>query len=264
MFEFLREHYPCINFSLPTQESLENELDGVTSPRRLSERSLAESVLNPVIAKAVADFEKYKPDFQNSSPTAQHQESKERWENEARYRRTSGGTNPPDWPKRRAVVYDRDQGRCRRCGRELELIRCHIHHVKRRSEGGDHSLDNLVTLCRDCHTLMAGHETLRSIRPYVISGTGKIHVPGCYSARGGSRVWGALPRLCAEGYGTCARCKPWTWHESALSKWTPRIRKELYSLIEQTYPRVTLHALLTAQGPGATPRNHQEDFTHMH
>lgn len=50
--------------------------------------------------------------------------------------------------KHAATVRERDGHRCRVCGSTNEL---HVHHIRYRSQGGDHSPSNLVTLCRVCH-----------------------------------------------------------------------------------------------------------------
>ena len=63
---------------------------------------------------------------------------------------------PPDWEKRRAKVFERDEYECQGCGENVEHIdndSLHAHHITPISEGGGHSLTNLVTLCGDCHTL---------------------------------------------------------------------------------------------------------------
>ncbi len=45
-------------------------------------------------------------------------------------------------------VFERDGGRCTSCRTEDNL---HYHHVKRFSEGGQHSVANLRLLCNICH-----------------------------------------------------------------------------------------------------------------
>ena len=50
---------------------------------------------------------------------------------------------------RRREAWERDDGKCRRCGRPAE----HCHHKKYRSHGRDDSLDNLDSLCSECHEL---------------------------------------------------------------------------------------------------------------
>jgi len=68
---------------------------------------------------------------------------------------------PPFWGYLRDVVLKRDNGRCQvsGCPSRLEL---HIHHIKPVSEGGEHSPDNLVSLCDFHHALEPekGHERI--------------------------------------------------------------------------------------------------------
>lgn len=63
---------------------------------------------------------------------------------------------PPDWQKRRRTVFERDDFSCQICaftsppGEETNKP-LHAHHQTKISDGGGHGLDNLVTLCEDCH-----------------------------------------------------------------------------------------------------------------
>ncbi len=45
----------------------------------------------------------------------------------------------------------RDGGKCLLCKYDLVV---HIHHIKPRAEGGRNALDNLITLCPNCHALV--------------------------------------------------------------------------------------------------------------
>ena len=45
-------------------------------------------------------------------------------------------------------VLERDEWRCQKCG-SLENLQ--VHHKIKRSQLGNESLDNLVTLCASCH-----------------------------------------------------------------------------------------------------------------
>ena len=51
-------------------------------------------------------------------------------------------------------VLQRDGWRCQMCGR---MERLEIHHRKFRSQSGDDSEENLVTLCAKCHGLIHLH-----------------------------------------------------------------------------------------------------------
>lgn len=66
---------------------------------------------------------------------------------------------PSDWDSRRKKVYRRDEFTCQHCGAkggtqgDTEL---HAHHIVPKSRGGSHHLNNLVTVCRDCHKAIHG------------------------------------------------------------------------------------------------------------
>jgi 5-methylcytosine-specific restriction endonuclease McrA len=48
----------------------------------------------------------------------------------------------------RRKVLNRDGWRCQACGSASKL---QIHHLQFRSALGHHAMDNLITLCDDCH-----------------------------------------------------------------------------------------------------------------
>ena len=61
------------------------------------------------------------------------------------------GTREPE--RMRRLALDRDDWRCTRCESPVDL---EVHHVQPLAEGGPAlALDNLQTLCADCH--MAAH-----------------------------------------------------------------------------------------------------------
>lgn len=58
-----------------------------------------------------------------------------------------------DWAKARRHAMDRSSGRCHAsipaaaCSGHAE----HVHHIKRRSQGGNNELSNLLVCCFACH-----------------------------------------------------------------------------------------------------------------
>lgn len=78
-----------------------------------------------------------------------------------RKRRGSRPPTPPDQPlpSIRAAVLARDQG-CRFCGTQANL---HVHHIRYRSQGLDHTVSNLIVLCREHHDLV--HSDKRRWQP---------------------------------------------------------------------------------------------------
>ena len=71
---------------------------------------------------------------------------------------------PADWDARRKKAYRRDDYTCQNCGAEggphgdVEL---HAHHIIPKSRGGSHSLNNLTTLCYECHNAVHDHHIPR-------------------------------------------------------------------------------------------------------
>jgi hypothetical protein len=51
----------------------------------------------------------------------------------------------------RVKVYERDSYHCRYCQRQLTRLTATLDHVKPVAEGGDNSLENLMTSCLDCN-----------------------------------------------------------------------------------------------------------------
>ena len=52
----------------------------------------------------------------------------------------------------RLKVYDRDDYHCRYCGKQLTRFTSTLDHVHPVAEGGDNSIDNLVTACLECNS----------------------------------------------------------------------------------------------------------------
>jgi 5-methylcytosine-specific restriction endonuclease McrA len=48
----------------------------------------------------------------------------------------------------RLEVWLRDKGKCTQCGAKDKM---HYHHIKRFSDGGLHTKDNIKLLCAPCH-----------------------------------------------------------------------------------------------------------------
>lgn len=87
---------------------------------------------------------------------------KPRWGNAKKKAAKASATPYEPTPSRRAIIYSRDGG-CLRCSSKADLS---LHHVKHRSQGGSNDLDNLQTLCRDCHDYIHSILCLPSGVPY--------------------------------------------------------------------------------------------------
>ena len=64
------------------------------------------------------------------------------------------GDLPPDWVARRMAVLRGDNFTCQAPGCLETGNHKHIHHIKARREGGNHKLENLVSLCPAHHALV--------------------------------------------------------------------------------------------------------------
>ena len=56
--------------------------------------------------------------------------------------------SPDAYERLRQRVLERDNWRCQQCGTMRNL---HVHHMELRSQSGDDSELNLITLCHSCH-----------------------------------------------------------------------------------------------------------------
>ena len=80
----------------------------------------------------------------------------------------------PNWESIRAKVLERDQLRCKLCGKNPSA---QVHHIQSRKKGGTNDLDNLITLCGRCHMLLS------PVPDYVISKVWKIPLDKVNSER---------------------------------------------------------------------------------
>ena len=110
----------------------------------------------------------------------------------------------------------------------MPLDKCHIHHIVRRAKGGGHSLDNLVVLCRDCHSLMPEHDKVTGGPFYALPYRYTLHVRECYHAIGARRISGSLPVLITKGYQPCQKCMPIVHRTLWIERFS---RARLYSIV---------------------------------
>lgn len=78
---------------------------------------------------------------------ATHQPSQDWWKEYGKYLRSI------PWMALRQKAIERDKYRCQRCGAPVTLANAHAHHLSYEgyNKTGHSSLDEVTTLCRDCH-----------------------------------------------------------------------------------------------------------------
>lgn len=79
-------------------------------------------------------------------------------------------TYPPDWEERRDSVVRAAGFRCRKCHAYNQFL--HAHHKLPIAKGGDHRLQNLEPLCKECHEKRHGSRSF---------GAKKVAEPSAYS-----------------------------------------------------------------------------------
>ena len=84
---------------------------------------------------------------------------------------------PDDWDRLRIKVLKRDNFECTNCGKGAKHEILQVHHKTPISEGGNHSLSNLTTLCHPCHEDVHNH-------PIPLPGQNKIATPPCPTGSG--------------------------------------------------------------------------------
>lgn len=168
MLDGLSQRYPLIPFDFPPMEEQIHEfaatgeyLSGQGSLpdyKTLMPRQILRGFLSDVRDQALCFYSTHRPDFSFHSVIPEGVGSTSFWQDEAYFRETEAADALPlDWRERRLVVYYRDEGHCRYCGRGVRDRDFHAHHIRGKSMTGDHGLDNLVTLCTSCHSVMPGH-----------------------------------------------------------------------------------------------------------
>jgi 5-methylcytosine-specific restriction endonuclease McrA len=58
------------------------------------------------------------------------------------------------WLRARAAALQRDGHTCQRCGATMRTATLHVHHIVPRRDGGVTTLENLLTLCEQCHPIV--------------------------------------------------------------------------------------------------------------
>jgi 5-methylcytosine-specific restriction endonuclease McrA len=59
--------------------------------------------------------------------------------------------DPQSYDRLHGQVLRRDGWRCQNCG---SMVNLEVHHQEFRSQAGDDSEENLITLCAACHSLL--------------------------------------------------------------------------------------------------------------
>jgi hypothetical protein len=171
------------------------------------------------------------------------------------WRGGQAGYRGPSWPKQRRAAFERDEGRCVKCG---TADRVTVHHIRpfRLFAGHDeaNALTNLVSLCRPHHS-EADNEIWRDTPELVHSM--RASFPDCrlfrYCRRCGERFEArAAERDCLTCCTfACAQCgAQFVSRKRATAKFCSRECNQAHRIAQRVYP----HACVVCGTPIATGR----------
>jgi len=136
---YLKKNYPDLKFDLSVIRISESEPNPET--RKLM-----------ITSDIITQFSNLKLDknkFPTTTPQALHN-----WDGYVFNCEPNRQKLPPDWEKRKTALLQRDNKKCLRCTKKIDLKDTDIHMIRSLSEGGKYYLENLIPVCRDCKKLL--------------------------------------------------------------------------------------------------------------
>ncbi|RXK07133.1 hypothetical protein [Halarcobacter bivalviorum] len=145
---YLVSNFPKISFDFNCYLKYENEKD-----IRIKETLIVEDFVNQFIAH------EYELTTQNSV-------AKELlWGGyEANSRLIKDNKRPTDWAQRKETAWNREAGKCNRCGTKTKLIDSQALLAKQMKDGGGFNLENIVILCSDCSKIIRSENKQRTAK----------------------------------------------------------------------------------------------------
>lgn len=135
--QYIHTNYPKINFNFDIVEKTIEEKD-------IPVRQML------VLENIVSQFS----NFEYETQTQKSINKELLWSSYERNSKPLKEKYPNDWPRRKECVWNRDNGKCDRCGTKVKLVDAQITFVKSLRNGGGYNFENLVTLCSDCNKIL--------------------------------------------------------------------------------------------------------------
>ena len=129
----LHTNYPKIKFDYTIVQKTKNEKDIM-----IRQTLIVEDMINQFF------YHKYEKNTQDSIP-------KERLWTGYESKSYSNPKVPNDWRERKAFSWQRDNGRCNRCGTKIKLENSITTFAKDIADGGGYNFENIIILCPDCN-----------------------------------------------------------------------------------------------------------------
>lgn len=150
---FLVSNYPKIKFDFNIESKYQEDED-----IRIKQTLLAEDFVNQFINH------EYELSTQDSV-------SKDKlWGGyEAASRPVKGDKRPSDWARRKQTAWNRDSGKCNRCGTKTKLIDSQVLLAKQVEDSGGFNLENIVILCSDCAKVVKSQDIQKISKDLIIT-----------------------------------------------------------------------------------------------
>lgn len=131
---YLKSNHPRINFDFSIISKYKNEKD-----IHVQEALIIEDFIN--------QFVNYEYELTTQNPVAKEK----LWSSyDMNSKVVSEEKRPNDWARRKETAWNRDHGKCNRCGTKTKLVDAQILLARQTKDGGGFNLENLVVLCSDC------------------------------------------------------------------------------------------------------------------
>lgn len=134
---YLEDHYPRIPFNFDIVEKTIDEKN----------QQLRQML---VIEDMIGQFSNHEFDVQTQSCIS----NELLWSNYEQNSKPAKDKYPKDWSRRKECTWNRDNGKCKRCGTQTKLVDAQISFVKSIKNGGGYNFENLFTLCSDCNKII--------------------------------------------------------------------------------------------------------------
>lgn len=145
--KYLLKNYPKIDFDVsifnkkPTDDIIQDKIT--------------------VVENLVMQYATLKVEFPNSAPPIEHQHI---WDTYIINSKPPKGKTPPDIKRRKEAMLFRDKHTCQRCSKNLHIEDVYIYYLKDINDGGDYNLENMLSICGDCHKVLKSEDIEKTIQ----------------------------------------------------------------------------------------------------
>lgn len=145
--KYITRNHPKVNFKYSIVESTKN----IENPE---ERQIL------IIENLVSQFCNHEFDIQSAGGIS----GDNIWRNYQEHNKPIKGRLPSDWARRKEIVWNRDDKRCLRCGKPVDINDAQLALIKKVDLGGEYNFENLMTLCFDCNKIYNSEDLSKTMK----------------------------------------------------------------------------------------------------